>query len=88
MKKGNGLEREVPILTEEKMLSLSTKQLLGRLKKLRYCEESPDRSDLGEDEVKSVTGILFKDTPEWKEAYETVKRILAIREHVPRRKAR
>ena len=71
MKKGHGLEREVPILTEEKLTALSTTQLLARLKRLHYCEESLNASDLG-DEVKSCTGILFKNTPEWKEASESL----------------
>jgi len=85
MKKGHGLQRVVPIISEKKLLELNTKQLMGRLKKLRYCEESFEGSDLLESEVASCTGILFKNTPEWKEAYETVKRILSLREHLPRR---
>jgi hypothetical protein len=88
MKKGHGLERQVPVLTEEKLAALSTKQLLARLKRLQWCEESLDSSDLGEDEAKSCAGILFKSSPEWKEAYEMVKRVLAEREHVARHKER
>lgn len=85
MKKKHGLERQVPILPEAELSVLGTKQLLGRLKRLRFCEESPEDSDLSEDEINSGTGILFKNTSEWKEACEAVKRILATREHIKRR---
>ncbi len=34
------------------------------------------------EEVDAVEGILFKESPEWREAYEAVKAVLSTREHV------
>jgi len=84
MTKRDPLKRQVAIVAEVKLLEMPTKQLLGRLKRLRFCEESFQGSDLTEREIEACTGILFKDTPEWKKAYEEVKRVLAMREHIRR----
>lgn len=67
----------------EELEKLSTKQLLARLKSLRQCEESASFSD--RDDVSDTSGaILFKDTNEWKAAYEQLKGVLSLREHVPK----
>jgi hypothetical protein len=67
----------------EELEKLSTKQLLARLRQLHQCEESALHSD--SDDVSNASGtILFKDTPEWKAAYEQVKGALSVREHVPK----
>lgn len=60
-----------------------TKRLIGRLRKLRACEEAPEASDLSADELAELTGIYFKSDPEWRDAYRDVKRILECREHIP-----
>jgi len=71
-----------PISLEE-LENLSTKQLLARLKRLRQCAESASFSD--EDDISNTSeAIQFKDTPEWKDAYEQLKRVLTFREHVPK----
>jgi hypothetical protein len=87
MKKRSGLRRAVQILSEKDLHGMNTRQLLGRLKRLRFCEDSFHGSDLLEHEVQSCAGILFKDTPEWKDAYKTVRRVLAGREHIAGRAA-
>jgi hypothetical protein len=66
----------------EEIETLSTKQLLARLKSLHQCEESATLSDR-DDATNTCEIILFKDTPEWKAAYEQVKEVLPMREHVP-----
>jgi hypothetical protein len=67
----------------EELEKLSTKQLLARLRRLHECEESVLLSD--HDEVSNThEAILFKETPEWKAAYEQIKGILSLREHVPK----
>ena len=67
----------------EELEKLSTKQLLARLRRLRWCEESALLSD--RDDASNTSGaILFKDTSEWKAAYEQVKGVLSLREHVPK----
>jgi len=75
--------KPIPALSLEELEKLSTKQLLARLRQLRQCEESALLSD--RDDASNASGtILFKDTPEWKAAYEKVKGTLSAREHVPK----
>jgi len=70
-------------LSLEELEKLSTKQLLARLRQLHECEESASRSDRY-DTSNTSDAILFKDTTEWKAAYEQVKGVLSLREHVPK----
>jgi hypothetical protein len=75
--------RPVHPMSLEELEKLSTKQLLARLRQLHQCEESALLSD--RDDASDASGIiLFKDTPEWKAAYEQVKGGLSLREHVPK----
>lgn len=67
---------------------MTTRALLGRLQRLRECEDSPACSDLSPEEISASTGILFKSDPQWSLAYDEVKQILATREHVPRATSR
>ena len=62
---------------------LSTKQLLGRLQRLRQCEESLEQSD--RDAIDNSGCIEFKQSPEWLVAFNDVKQILSHREHVPKK---
>src|SRR5262245_13216692 len=75
--------KPIPPLSLEEIEKLSTKQLLVRLRQLHQCEESAWLSD-GDDASNASGTILFKDTPEWKAAYEQVKGTLSVREHVPK----
>jgi hypothetical protein len=62
--------------------NLSTRRLLARLKGLHPCEESASCSD--PDDISNTSeAIRFKDAPEWKDAYERLKCLLPLREHVP-----
>jgi hypothetical protein len=75
-------KRVIPMSPDE-LEKLSTKQLLARLRRLRQCEESASLSD--QYDASNTSGaILFKDTSAWKTAYEQVKEILSLREHVPK----
>ena len=65
----------------EELEKLSTKQLLARLRHLQQCEESALLSDR-DDASDTSEAILFKDTNEWKAAYEHVKAALSLREHI------
>ena len=84
MKKRSGVRRAVAVLGRTSLQSLTTKQLLARLARLRFCEESADLSDLTPQEIELARGILFKRTPEWRCAYADLKEALASREHVSR----
>jgi len=74
----------VPVVPESELTTWPTRRLLARLERLRYCEESLARSDMTETEVARVDGILFKESEIWRDAYDTVKRVLATRDHVLR----
>ncbi len=83
MKRGHGAARAVPPLARQELEVLSTGALLARLKRLRWCEESRGESDLSDEEVASVAGlILFKEDVDWRTAYAELKQVLASREHV------
>jgi hypothetical protein len=70
----------------EDLNRLPTKRLLARLNCLQQCEESFGLSDRDRNEQSTTGRIEFKDTPEWQEAYEQLKGVLANREHVPRKR--
>jgi|SRR5262245_15405712 len=75
--------KPIPPISLEELENLSTKQLLARLRQLHQCEESALHSD--RDDASNASGtILFKDTSEWKAAYEQVKGKLSLREQVPK----
>lgn len=84
MKKESGLRRLVPVVALDELHAMPTKQLLARLRRLQCCEESAEASDLTEDETRSATGILFKQTDAWARAYADVKAVLDRREHLDR----
>lgn len=84
MKKRSGTARALPVVAEAELATWTTRRLLARLERLRYCEDSLARSDMSAAEAMGVEGILFKDTELWRDAYAALKRILAAREHVPR----
>ena len=84
MKKGHGLKRAVPPMTREALEALPTGALLARLKRLQWCEDRRDHSDLSDEEIASVAGaILFKEDGAWRAAHADLKDILAGREHRP-----
>ena len=84
MKKGHGLTRALQRISREQLESMPTGALLARLKRLRWCEESRECSDLSDDEVASAGNfILFKDDPAWRLAYADVRGVLATRDHMP-----
>jgi hypothetical protein len=70
-------------MSPEQHEHLPTKALLGRLVRLRKCEEAPEASDLDADELATVLPIRFKSDPEWQAACEDVRAVLATREHLP-----
>ena len=63
--------------------TLSTKQLLGRLKQLHQCEESLALSD--RDVADDSGRIEFKQSQEWVSAFHDVKQVLSRREHIPKK---
>ncbi len=88
MKKRSGVRRAVPILASSSLEAMSTKELLARLARLRFCEDQQESSDLTTSEIAATEGIFFKDSAAWRAAYADIKLLLARREHVPRPAAR
>ena len=89
MKKKMGAARAVEPIPQDVLASMPTKALLARLKRLHWCEEGPEHSDLTDEEVRAVEGkILLKSSDIWKQAYADLKTILAGREHVPRKESK
>jgi len=83
MKKRRGLRRALQPIERDHLEEMSTGALLARLKRLRWCEENRECSDLSEEEVAAAANlILFKADPAWRSAYADVREVLATREHV------
>jgi len=78
------LKNQVAVLDRAALGAMPTKALLGRLRRLLRCEESPEVSDADPDELAQITGIAFKSTAEWRAAHEDLKAVLASREHLPK----
>jgi hypothetical protein len=78
------LKNQVPVVDRAALEAMPTRALLGRLRRLLRCEESPEASDAYPDELALITRIAFKCTAEWRAAHEEVKAVLAHRPHVPR----
>lgn len=70
-------------MSRDQLERLPTKAVLGRLVRLRRCEDSPEASDLSPDELAKVVPIRFKSTPAWQAAVDDAKAVLAGREHLP-----
>lgn len=69
------------------LVAWPTKRLLALRDRLLRCEADIEHSDIQwpEDFARLDPSLIhFKDDPRWRELYETVKRILSTREHVPR----
>lgn len=78
-----GLKRAMDVIPRSELQDLPTGALLARLKRLRWCEDTSDWSDLSKEEIASVDGqILFKSDPRWHQAYADLKAILQSREHL------
>lgn len=81
---------QVPVISREQLEALPTRAVLGRLVRLRRCEQSPEDSDMSPEELAQVVPIRFKSTPEWRTAVDDAKAVLATRENLrtgPDRKA-
>ena len=78
-----GRNAGVAILSREELEAMSTRELLGRLERLRRCEEDPLFSDMSMEEVSVAVGVVFKTDPAWSKAVGDIRDVLALREHVP-----
>lgn len=77
-----GREAGVAVLSRAELEGMSTRELLGRLERLRRCEEDPSMSDMTPIEVSEANGIVFKSDPAWRTALDDLHDALAGRGHV------
>lgn len=83
MKKKHGPGRAVVPLSPQELDAMPTGALLARLKRLQWCEEAKDQSDLSDEELATASHlIVFKSEPSWRSALADLKSVLAKREHV------
>jgi len=83
MKKKRGLGRAVVPLSPQELDAMPTGALLARLKRLQWCEEAKDQSDLSDEELATASHlIVFKSEPSWRSAFADLKSVLRNREHV------
>jgi hypothetical protein len=83
MKKMRGLGRAVAPLSPQELDAMPTGALLARLKRLQWCEEAKEKSDLSDEELASASHlVVFKSDPRWRSAYADLKSVLAQREQV------
>ena len=80
------MSNKVEPKTLAELEAMHTGSLMSRRKSLLKCDESFELSD---QTVRSGSGLIeFKNTPEWKQAYQQLKEVLAKREHVPNKQER
>jgi len=82
---------KVPIVSLEELQTMHTGSLMSRRKALLACEQSLNDTDRQDEDMPNSpeTGMIeFKDSPQWRQAYDEIKQVLATREHVPDREER
>ena len=83
---------KVEVKTLNELREMHTGSLMSRRAALLKCEESFEESDRSGYEMKpstSVTGMIeYKNTPEWKNAYNELKSVLSNRENIPNKQER
>lgn len=75
-------------MTLAALQQMHTGSLMKRRAALLACEESfavSDRDGLPNTENGRIE---FKNTPQWQQAYEDIKSVLATREHIPNKQER
>ncbi|GLR69402.1 hypothetical protein [Agaribacter marinus] len=74
--------RVVKLLSLAQLEQLNTQRVLAYLDKLNRCEDSLSKSDLDEENIEQVHGIIFKDSEEWQAQYRLVKSVLENRPNI------
>ncbi len=85
------MSSKVEVISPENLSSMHTGTLMNRRAALLKCEESFESgcAEIGAQPASSKTGLIeFKDTAEWKEAYQELKNILDTRENLPNKQER
>ena len=80
------MSKKLDVIIKADLEKMHTGTLMTRRSALLKCEESFELSD--QYHPNQHNGIEFKNTPQWKQAYEDLKAILATRENIPNKQER
>ncbi|MFQ3220125.1 MAG: hypothetical protein ACI8R9_000767 [Paraglaciecola sp.] len=80
------MSKKLDVISKADLEKMHTGTLMTRRSALLKCEESLELSDQYQPTKHSV--IEFKNTSQWKQAYEDLKVILSGRENIPNKQER
>lgn len=74
--------RSIKPLNLDELEKLTTERLLAYLRKLQQCEDSLECSDWSEDELVKTSGIVLKNSEQWRQQHELIKTVLSDRSNI------
>ncbi|WP_390449918.1 hypothetical protein, partial [Pseudoalteromonas sp. MTN2-4] len=82
----SGVTKKLEVISKPDLEKMHTGTLMSRRNALLKCEESLELSD--QYRASSHNEIEFKNTEQWKRAYQDIKAVLATRENIPNKQER
>lgn len=80
------MSKKLDVISKAELQKMHTGTLMSRRNALLKCEESFELSD--QLQPASHDKIEFKNTPQWKQAYQDLKAVLSTRENIPNKQER
>ncbi len=80
------MSKRLDVISKADLEDLHTGTLMSRRNALLKCEESFELSD--QFQSTKPDGIEFKNTPQWKQAYQDLNAVLSTRENIPNKQER
>ncbi len=80
------MSKRLDVISRADLEDMHTGTLMSRRNALLKCEESFELSD--QYQAAKHNGIEFKNTPQWKQAYQDLKAVLSTRENIPSKQER
>jgi hypothetical protein len=80
------VSKKLDVISKTDLEEIHTGTLMSRRNALLKCEESFELSD--QYQTAEHNGIEFKNTPQWKQAYQDLKTVLSTRENIPSKQER
>jgi len=80
------VSKRLEVISKSDLEKMHTGTLMSRRNALLKCEESFELSD--QYQASKNDGIEFKNTPQWKQAYQDIKAVLSTRENIPNKQER
>jgi len=75
------VSKKLDVISKADLEDMHTGTLMSRRNALLKCEESFELSD--QYQMVKGNGIEFKNTSQWKQAYQDLKAVLSTRENIP-----